>query len=295
MIAGSGSVIADVISLMDEATQSESPYQLTITCLLLVIAGVALILGLAQWWRDGGGLALALSVAILPFAIIIDIVAQKTWKLDLPTWRQMLFRSAIALLLAFILAVFAWLAFYDQNSWWSPVPMLLFLTYGYMEPYLTESPLSQFYIYSIASVVFLVTVFPIFTRSKITRLPVRSLVLLSTATLTSIYWFSASFESAFEHQSSQYIYGTLIANFSFACFLWAYCMLSRSISCWPCANMESCSFVLAVLGRPSLAWIVHLGTKREITMRCTRSRTCACLFLLADLSFRLGDRCRYSA
>ena len=28
-------------------------------------------------------------------------------------------------------------------------------------------------------------------------------------------------------------------------------------------------------------------------MRCTRSRTCACFFLLADLSFRLGDRGRY--
>ena len=28
-------------------------------------------------------------------------------------------------------------------------------------------------------------------------------------------------------------------------------------------------------------------------MRCTRSRTFACFFLLADLSFRLGDRCRY--
>ena len=32
-----------------------------------------------------------------------------------------------------------------------------------------------------------------------------------------------------------------------------------------------------------------------ITMRCTRSRTCACFCLLADLSFRLGDRCRYHA
>ena len=28
-------------------------------------------------------------------------------------------------------------------------------------------------------------------------------------------------------------------------------------------------------------------------MRCTRSRTCACFFLLSDLSFRLGDRGRY--
>ena len=28
-------------------------------------------------------------------------------------------------------------------------------------------------------------------------------------------------------------------------------------------------------------------------MRCTRSRTCACFFLLARLSFRLGDRGRY--
>ena len=226
-IPHSGSVIITVISLMDEANQPESPYQLTITCLLLVITGVALILGLAQWWRDGGGLALALPVAILPFAIAIEIVALKTWKLDLPTWRQLLFRSAIALLLACIPAALAWLAFCDQNSWWSPVPMLLFLTYGYMEPYLTDSPMSQFWIYSIASVAFLVTVFPIFTKSKIERLPVRSLIILSTATLTSIYWFSTSFESAFEHQSSQYIYGTLIANISFACFLWAYWICFR--------------------------------------------------------------------
>ena len=32
-----------------------------------------------------------------------------------------------------------------------------------------------------------------------------------------------------------------------------------------------------------------------ITMRCTRSRTCVCLFLLARFPFRLGDRCRYAA
>ena len=30
-------------------------------------------------------------------------------------------------------------------------------------------------------------------------------------------------------------------------------------------------------------------------MRCTRSRTCVCFFLLASLSFRLGDRGRYPA
>jgi hypothetical protein len=212
---------------MDDATQSESPYQLTITCLLLVITGVGFILGLAQWWHDRGGLALALPVAILPFSIIVDFVAQKTWQPDLPTWRQTLLRTAIVIPLACIPAVFAWLAFYDQNSWWSPVPMLLFLTYGYMEPYLTESPLSQFAIYSIASVVFLALVFPIFTKSSITRLPVRSLIILSAVTLTSIYWFSSSIESAFEHQSSQYIYGTLIANISFACFLWVYWLYFR--------------------------------------------------------------------
>ena len=212
---------------MDEEAQSESPYHLTIKCLLLVITGVALIFGLAQWWRDAGGMALALPVAILPFAIIIDVVAHKTWQPDFPTWRQILLRTAIAFLLAGIPAAFAWFAFYDQNSWWSPVPMLLVLTYGYMEPYLTESPLSQYLIYSIASVVFLAAVFPIFTKSKITRLPVRSVILLSTATLTSIYWFSASFDSAFEHQTSQYIYGTLIANISFASFLWAYWMYFR--------------------------------------------------------------------
>ena len=40
---------------------------------------------------------------------------------------------------------------------------------------------------------------------------------------------------------------------------------------------------------------MHPQEDRQITMRCTRSRTCVCFFLLARFPFRLGDRCRYAA
>ena len=41
--------------------------------------------------------------------------------------------------------------------------------------------------------------------------------------------------------------------------------------------------------------VVRNAETRHITMRRTRSRTCACFFLLARFPFRLGDRGRYPA
>jgi hypothetical protein len=207
---------------MDSEISTQPTRQFSIASILIVVAAIAGVLGLANFWSERGGLYLAIPAATIPFAFVVEFAL----RLSAPESSHAAQTSRFGLRLLVIgvastlPAILGWIGLLDQGAWWSPCPYLMFVSYAYLEPWLMHGP---YLLYAVPSTAFLVLMLPT-ANSTSHRLPTRSLAILGVASLSTCYWFCSSVGNAFDYQSTRYIIGTIAVN---AC-----CVLALWVTWW---------------------------------------------------------------
>lgn len=203
---------------MDSDISTQQTRQFSIASILIVVAAIAGVLGLANFWSDRGGLYLAIPAATIPFALVVEFALRRNVpdsSHSAQTARSG--RRFFVIAVASALPAFAsWVGLLNQGSWWSPCPYLMFISYAYLEHWLMHAP---YVLYAIPSTAFLALMLPA-AFSNPHRLPIRSLTVLVVATLSTFYWFWSSIGYAFDYQSNAYIIGTIAVNACCVLALW---------------------------------------------------------------------------
>ncbi len=205
--------------------EKKTPLQFSIAASLLIIAAIAGVVGLGKLWEECGGLYLAIPAAIIPFSIVVEFALRRKPQQTRTKLSNInvAARVNVIVVASALPAVAGWIGLANQGSWWSPCPHLMFIAYAYLEPWLVDRPYLP---YVVPSVAFLLMTIPSAFSSK-RELPVRSITVLTVASLTSIYWFCSSITDALDYQSIPYIIETIAVNFTCGVALWLMCVIRR--------------------------------------------------------------------
>jgi hypothetical protein len=211
---------------MDYEEPTRLKPQFTIASLLLITAAVAAVLGLGRLWEEWGGFVLAIAAAALPFAFIVEIALNRpTFCFSPPNFRSVMARLAVicvCIALPILAAIIGWA---NGMVWWSPGPLLLVLPIFFFDEWAIEWPYAT---WLIPSVPFVILTAPIAFRSNNQNLPIRSIVLLLIATLTTIYWFATSTSYIGKYQSMTYFVGGAVSNAAIIGVLWGMWLALRN-------------------------------------------------------------------
>ena len=220
--------------------------QYSVASILIVMSAVAGVVALGKLWQGHGGYYLALPVATLPFAYIVELAfragksssspAKVPSGIDAPLrFSRVGLRLGVVGLSSTVPAIASWMGLVDQTSWWSPCPWLMFLPLAYLDTAFYFAGYSEawseygmYLALAIPIVVYGALVLPAaFTVSD--RLPLRLLVVLGIGSMASLYWFGTALASgvASKYQSDTYIVGSLAANIGCISLLWLTWWLCR--------------------------------------------------------------------
>jgi hypothetical protein len=186
--------------------EPKTQIRVTIRGILILMGSVAIVLALGNHWQDGGGFFLASIVCAIPMSFVIEFAfASNRPRSFALSKRSIAVRVILLLLLSPLAALVAWVGLVDQGSWWSPCPMLVFISYAYLETF-------GYLFLVVPMLTFLTVTLPSTFNSEIRYLPIRSFALFCIAVAGSIYWFASSMPFTFKYQSPNYIYGSIAAN-----------------------------------------------------------------------------------
>jgi hypothetical protein len=192
--------------------------QFTIAGLLLITAAIAAVLSLGRLWEERGGLAFAIPVVALPFAFVVEFALRRasidrSW----PSARQIAVRLAVIAVCGALPILAFTMGLSYQMFWWSPCPFLGFLPIAYLEEWFIDWPYAT---WLVPSIPYLILTAPIAFKANHHHLPIRSVVLLIVATLTTVYWFSTSTSYIGKYQSMTYFVGSATSNAGIIGVLW---------------------------------------------------------------------------
>lgn len=197
----------------------EPQLRLSLAGIILITTATAVVLWLARFLGEYGGVVRAIIVCAVPFSIVVEFAFGQRAKWESIGWRSVVGRVCLLLVCSLVPALATQMGMWKEMYWWSPLPCLTVTWVFWIYEYLDYFGYAVYAIFAVPAVVYFVTLSaPIIANKSLAYLPMRSLVMLLIATMTSVYWFGSGF--SYRYQSQYYITMSIISNTIVIIALW---------------------------------------------------------------------------